>query len=209
MLSAIKHPVFNVATLNTERRRCTLPPMRTRLIRAVRGTVAVVLAFPHLPAFEAGASTQADLGVPSKDGLVVCTSAPACDAGAAVLAKGGNAVDAAVATAFALAVTHPAAGNIGGGGFMIVRAAGGRGHDVRLSREGAAQVDADDVPRRRRQDRPRADQRRLSRARRARHRPRPGAGAQEVRQAAVEGRRHAGVLLAERASRCRRASRAA
>ena len=57
----------------------------------------------------------------SKDGLVVCTSAPACDAGAAILAKGGNAVDAAVATAFALAVTLPSAGNIGGGGFMVVR----------------------------------------------------------------------------------------
>jgi gamma-glutamyltranspeptidase/glutathione hydrolase len=66
-----------------------------------------------------------DLGVPSKDGLVVCTSAPACDAGASVMAKGGNAVDAAVATAFALAVTHPAAGNIGGGGFMIVRTPSG------------------------------------------------------------------------------------
>jgi gamma-glutamyltranspeptidase/glutathione hydrolase len=59
--------------------------------------------------------------VSSKDGLVVCTSAPACDAGAAILAKGGNAVDAAVATAFALAVTLPSAGNIGGGGFMVVR----------------------------------------------------------------------------------------
>ncbi len=66
-----------------------------------------------------------DLGVPSRDGLVVCTSAPACDAGAGVLARGGNAVDAAVATAFALAVTHPSAGNIGGGGFMIVRTAPG------------------------------------------------------------------------------------
>ena len=69
---------------------------------------------------------QDDLGVPSTDGLVVCTSAPACDAGASVLARGGNAVDAAVATAFALAVTHPSAGNIGGGGFMIVRTPSGR-----------------------------------------------------------------------------------
>ena len=69
---------------------------------------------------------SADLGVEGKDGLVVCTSATACDAGASVLARGGNAVDAAVATAFALAVTHPSAGNIGGGGFMIVRTPEGR-----------------------------------------------------------------------------------
>ena len=68
---------------------------------------------------------QKDLGVPAKDGVVVCTSAPSCDAGAEVLAKSGNAVDAAVATAFALAVTHPSAGNIGGGGFMIVRTPSG------------------------------------------------------------------------------------
>jgi gamma-glutamyltranspeptidase/glutathione hydrolase len=68
---------------------------------------------------------QQDLGVLSKDGVVVCTSAPACEAGASVLARGGNAVDAAVATAFALAVTHPAAGNIGGG-FMIVRTPDGQ-----------------------------------------------------------------------------------
>jgi gamma-glutamyltranspeptidase/glutathione hydrolase len=64
-------------------------------------------------------------GVASQSGLVVCTSAPACDAGAAILERGGNAVDAAVATAFALAVTHPSAGNIGGGGFMIVRTVSG------------------------------------------------------------------------------------
>src|SRR6476659_9193849 len=70
--------------------------------------------------------TAEDLGVPGKDGLVVCTSSTACDAGASVLARGGNAVDAAVATAFALAVTHPSAGNIGGGGYMLVRMASGR-----------------------------------------------------------------------------------
>jgi gamma-glutamyltranspeptidase/glutathione hydrolase len=70
--------------------------------------------------------TAPDLGVPSRDGLVVCVSTPACDTGAAVLGRGGNAVDAAVATAFALAVTHPSAGNIGGGGFMLIRTAAGR-----------------------------------------------------------------------------------
>jgi gamma-glutamyltranspeptidase/glutathione hydrolase len=73
----------------------------------------------------AAPNASEELGVASRDGLVVCTSAPACDAGASVLARGGNAVDAAVATAFALAVTHPSAGNIGGGGFMIVRTPSG------------------------------------------------------------------------------------
>lgn len=83
--------------------------------------LALLVGAGHTPQAQ-----QQDLGVLSKDGLVVCTSAPACDAGASVMAKGGNAVDAAVATAFALAVTHPAAGNIGGGGFMIVRTPDGK-----------------------------------------------------------------------------------
>src|SRR5688572_23547918 len=60
--------------------------------------------------------------VASTTGMVICSSDVACDVGARVLARGGNAVDAAVATAFAMAVTYPAAGNIGGGGFMIVKA---------------------------------------------------------------------------------------
>jgi gamma-glutamyltranspeptidase / glutathione hydrolase len=80
----------------------------------------VVAAFALLLAAPAGLA-QRDAGISSRNGLVVCTSAPGCDAGASILARGGNAVDAAVATAFAMAVTHPTAGNLGGGGFMLVR----------------------------------------------------------------------------------------
>jgi gamma-glutamyltranspeptidase/glutathione hydrolase len=61
----------------------------------------------------------------SGPGLVVAQDRLASQIGAQVLAEGGNAVDAAVATALALAVTHPGAGNLGGGGFMLVRRAGG------------------------------------------------------------------------------------
>ncbi|MGH9674309.1 MAG: gamma-glutamyltransferase [Bryobacteraceae bacterium] len=58
--------------------------------------------------------------------MVVAQEPHATDAGVAALRAGGNAVDAAIAVAFALAVTHPQAGNLGGGGFMLVRLADGR-----------------------------------------------------------------------------------
>ena len=61
----------------------------------------------------------------AKRGMVVSQSAIASEVGFQVIRDGGNAVDAAVATAFALAVTHPTAGNIGGGGFLVFRPATG------------------------------------------------------------------------------------
>src|SRR5579863_9529001 len=64
--------------------------------------------------------------VRSRHGMVVAEEPLATDVGVSVLKSGGNAVDAAVAVGFALAVTHPYAGNIGGGGFMLVRMADGR-----------------------------------------------------------------------------------
>ena len=70
-------------------------------------------------AFGANAPTVAN------NGMVVSANAISSEIGKQVLQDGGSAVDAAVATAFALAVTHPTAGNIGGGGFLIYRPAKG------------------------------------------------------------------------------------
>ncbi|HRK22260.1 MAG TPA: gamma-glutamyltransferase, partial [Fimbriimonadaceae bacterium] len=62
----------------------------------------------------------------TQKGMVVSDCKIASEVGASILRKGGTAVDAAIATAFALAVTYPAAGNLGGGGFMVVRQADGK-----------------------------------------------------------------------------------
>ena len=64
--------------------------------------------------------------VRARHGMVVAMESLAVDVGVSVLQKGGNAVDAAVAVGFAMAVTHPFAGNIGGGGYMLIRMADGR-----------------------------------------------------------------------------------
>ena len=64
--------------------------------------------------------------VAAQNGMVACAQHLACEAGVEVLKKGGNAIDAAVAVGYALAVTYPAAGNLGGGGFMTVVFADGR-----------------------------------------------------------------------------------
>lgn len=86
------------------------------LHRPVLMLVAIAQAFP----------LTAAQPVRARRAMVVTREDHATRAGAAVLRSGGNAVDAAVCVAFVLAVTHPSAGNLGGGGFLLARLPGGR-----------------------------------------------------------------------------------
>jgi gamma-glutamyltranspeptidase/glutathione hydrolase len=85
-----------------------------------RFAIALLLALPL------SAQAAAPLELESSRGLVVSSQHLASDVGAAILREGGNAIDAAVAVGYALAVTHPCCGNLGGGGFMTIHLADGR-----------------------------------------------------------------------------------
>src|SRR3954451_18272992 len=86
----------------------------------MRKAVAILLLFSATAAYSALRDPVA-----AKHGMVAATSGIAAQVGVDVMKKGGNAVDAAVAVALTMAVTWPAAGNLGGGGFMLIRKADG------------------------------------------------------------------------------------
>jgi len=93
-------------------------PARILIFRLIALTAALLSGTP--------AHAAAPAAVESADGMVVTAQHLASDVGAAILRQGGNAVDAAVAVGYALAVTHPCCGNLGGGGFMTIHLADGR-----------------------------------------------------------------------------------
>jgi len=91
--------------------------MHTRFIFGILTVIAMFIAICN-PAHAHSAK--------AKRGMVVSVSSIASKVGTSILKKGGNAIDAAVATGFALAVTYPGAGNIGGGGFLIAQLKNGQ-----------------------------------------------------------------------------------
>jgi gamma-glutamyltranspeptidase / glutathione hydrolase len=96
---------------------------RSLILRSAWLALAGILVLPAAAVSEDQSGHA--LGVVAHDGMVVTQEARAARIGVDILTKGGNAVDAAVAVGFAMAVSYPRAGNIGGGGFMMIHHTGG------------------------------------------------------------------------------------
>jgi gamma-glutamyltranspeptidase/glutathione hydrolase len=105
----------------------SLPASRLRRIFVATLLVLACILPASAQEQRRGSYTPAAAGtihaVVAEHGMVVAQEKIAARIGADVLKRGGNAIDAAVATGFAMAVTYPRAGNIGGGGFMVIHSA--------------------------------------------------------------------------------------
>ncbi len=111
--------------------------------RLVATALSVALITTALPAQTASQTPSSEEPTRTQHAMVVTIQHNATDAGVEILKAGGNAVDAAVAVGFALAVVYPFAGNLGGGGFMLIRDHNGKAHflDYREKAPAAASRD--------------------------------------------------------------------
>ena len=95
-------------------------------------------SLPHSQPVVKASTTAARQPVRAKNGMVASVSEIASKVGVSVLKRGGNAIDAAVAVGLTLAVVWPSAGNIGGGGFMVIRTADGKSTTIDYREMGPA-----------------------------------------------------------------------
>ena len=145
--------------------------------------------------------------VRGQHGMVASRSALASQVGADIMRNGGNAIDAAVATGFALAVTYPDAGNLGGGGFMVIRLADGRVVTNDHRERAPAERSATCISTRAGNVVAGLSTQIASRGRRAGQRCRNARRAREIRHAAAQNRHGAGDSPCERRLRAERRSR--
>ena len=124
----------------------TLEKVPETALSFVRSVITPLLSLTVLASSltaHAAADVENEIPVHAPHAMVVSIHHDATDAGLAVLKQGGNAVDAAVAVGFALAVVYPAAGNIGGGGFMLIRNHKGQTHFLDYREKAPAAASAD------------------------------------------------------------------